>query len=93
MTPTTLTRMTRNKAVLVALLAVGSLSLGACGKKVELKPGAGETLPVAPAGAETPPTADDLITPKPQTRPDRSDELLRRSEKRKDDPFDLPPPG
>lgn len=88
-----MTLMTRKKAVLVTALAVGSLSLTACGKKVALKPGAGEALPVAPAGAETVPTADDLITPKPQTRPDRSDEMLRRSEKRKDDPFDLPPPG
>lgn len=83
----------RKKTVILAALLVGSLSLSACGKKVALQPGAGEALPVAPAGAETPPTADDLITPKPQTRPDRSDELLRRSEKRKDDPFDLPPPG
>jgi hypothetical protein len=26
-----------------------------------------------------------------QARPGRSDELLRRSERREDDPFDLPP--
>ncbi len=83
----------RKKTAMLAALLVGSLSLTACGKKVALKPASGESLPVAPAGAETVPTADDLITPKPQTRPDRSDELLRRSEKRKDDPFDLPPPG
>jgi predicted small lipoprotein YifL len=74
-----------------ALLLAAVLSLAACGKAAPLKPAAGESLPVAPYGAATPPTADNLLTPAPEARPDRQDELLRRSEERKSDEFDLPP--
>ncbi len=81
------------KTILAIGMALGTLTLGGCGKKVALQPAAGKALPVAPAGAEAPLTSEQLMTPKPQARPERSDELLRRSEKRKDDPFDLPPPG
>jgi hypothetical protein len=42
--------------------------------------------------ARTTPTVDDLLTPPSYTRPDRVDELLKKSEPRKADPFDLPPP-
>jgi hypothetical protein len=48
-------------------------------------------LPVAPYGATAAPVADDLLTPGPQARPGRNDELLRRSEQRRSDDFDLPP--
>ncbi len=81
------------KAFLAAGLAIAALGLAGCGKKIGLQPEAGQPLPVAPVGAQQPLTPEELTTPKPQTRPERSDELLRRSEKRKDDPFDLPPPG
>lgn len=67
------------------------LALAACGKAAELKPAAGETLPVAPYGAATPPTATQLLAPTAEARPERQDELLRRSEERKTDEFDLPP--
>lgn len=80
------------KAILPSALAA-SLFLGGCGKKVDLKAAAGQPYPVAPLGAEKAPTPAELMTPKPQARPERSDELLKRSEERKDDPFDLPPPG
>jgi hypothetical protein len=33
-----------------------------------------------------------LLTPPPIARPERVDELLRRSEEREEDRFDLPPP-
>ncbi len=67
------------------------LALAACGKAAELKPAAGRALPPAPYGAAKPPTATELLTPDPAARPDRRDELLRKSETRKSDEFDLPP--
>jgi hypothetical protein len=42
--------------------------------------------------ARTTPTVDDLLTPPSYTRPDRVDELVKKSEPRKADLFDLPPP-
>lgn len=49
-------------------------------------------MPVKPLMARTAPTVGDLLTPPSYTRPDRVDELLKKSEPRKADPFDLPPP-
>jgi hypothetical protein len=65
--------------------------LAGCGSSRALRPGEGERLPVAPYGATATPTPDDLLTPNPQARPGRSDELLRNSEERRSDEFDLPP--
>ena len=72
----------------VLLLAV---LLAACGASRGLKPAEGESLPVAPYGANATPTPADLLEPQPQARPGRSDELLRSSEERRSDEFDLPP--
>lgn len=80
----------RTKRTIVAA-ALAPLALIACGKAAELKPAAGEALPDAPYGSRETPTATDLLTPTPQARPARSDELLKRSEKRQADEFDLPP--
>lgn len=74
-------------------LLVCCVLLTACGGREALRPQAGESLPPKPAFAETAPTAAELIEPDVQARPDRSDELLRRSEEREDDRFDLPPQG
>lgn len=74
-------------AIAILLLAAG------CGGREPLRPAAGESMPVAPAMASEQPTTDDLLTPSPMQRPERVDELLRRSEERKEDRFDLPPPG
>lgn len=76
---------------LVILLA--ATALAACGSKGDLKPTAGNTLPIAPYGEDHRPTAEELLTPPPQAAPERSIELRRRSEEREDDPFDLPPEG
>lgn len=65
--------------------------LAACGSRGDLEPPEGKPLPPAPAGARETPKAGDLIEPEPQARPGRSDELLRESKERDDDPFDLPP--
>lgn len=66
-------------------------ALAACGQRADLKPVAGKALPVAPYGRGDRPTADALLEPTPQTAPERSVELRKRSEARTDDPFDLPP--
>ena len=67
------------------------LALAACGGKRELTPAAGESLPPKPAAEATPLTPTQLMTPSVQARPQRSDELLKQSEERRDDRFDLPP--
>ena len=67
------------------------LVLSACGGTQQLKPKAGASLPPKPQFATTVPTPDELITPDDQARPQRNDELLQKSEKRRDDKFDLPP--
>lgn len=67
------------------------LLLAGCGSAAGLKPAPGEHLPVAPRGAAATPTPQELLTPTSQERPQRSDELLRRSDERRSDEFDLPP--
>jgi hypothetical protein len=76
----------------ILTLALG-LALSACGGRVQLKPAEGQHLPVKPEEAETQPTVDEMINPSAQARPKRSDELLKRSEERREDKFDLPPKG
>lgn len=78
-----------NKAAVLALAAL----LAGCGQSAELKPRAGRQLPVAPLGREDRPGANELLAPRPQDAPQRTDELRSRSEDRQDDPFDLPPQG
>lgn len=81
---------------MMARLIIGThtaLLLAACGNQVDLRPTAGKSMPVAPAGAAEVPTVAELIEPKPQARPGRNDDPLTKSEERQDDPFDLPPPG
>ncbi len=67
--------------------------LSACGNRGSLEPAKGQSLPPAVYGEAKPPSGEDLLIPSTQAQPERSDELLRRSEKRQDDKFDLPPPG
>jgi hypothetical protein len=73
------------------VLIVGFIALAGCGRVSELKPEAGHSLPVKPLLARTTPTANELLTPPTYARPDRVDELMKRSTARKADPFDLPP--
>jgi hypothetical protein len=75
---------------LAALLLV---SLAACGSQQKLRPAEGQSLPVKPAMAAQTPTPVELLTPEPIARPERVNEVLRRSEEREEDRFDLPPPG
>lgn len=69
------------------------LALSACGGTQVLKPKARASLPPKPEFAATVTPADQLMTPDDQARPQRNDELLLKSEKRRDDKFDLPPTG
>ena len=75
-----------------ALVVIVALALSACANKRELTPVKSASLPPAPYGSDTKPSADALLQVPPQAQPDRSVELRKRSEERKDDPFDLPPP-
>jgi len=68
-----------------------ALALAGCGLREPLRPAPGEQMPPAPAMAARPMTTDELLAPPPVGRPGRVDELLRRSEEREDDRFDLPP--
>lgn len=79
-----------NRASKIATIAL--LALAGCGSVGDLKPAAGKSLPVKPLMARATPTAEELLTPPPYARPARIDELMKRSEPRMSDPFDLPPP-
>jgi predicted small lipoprotein YifL len=68
-----------------------ALTLAACGLREPLQPAPGQTMPPAPALASRPMTTDELLEPPPIARPGRVDELLRRSEERENDRYDLPP--
>ena len=75
------------------ILARCLLAIAGCGREADLKPAPGHALPVKPLMARTTPTAEQLLTPPPYARPDRVDELVKRSQPRTADPFDLPPPA
>jgi hypothetical protein len=67
--------------------------LAACAQEKDLKPVAGASLPPAPYGSYHQLTAQELLERNSQAAPQRSVELRTKSEKRTDDPFDLPPEG
>ena len=73
------------------IAAIGLAGLSACGDQQALTARPGGHLPAKPATAATQPTPDQLLTPTAPERPGRSDELLIRSQVRRDDKFDLPP--
>jgi hypothetical protein len=75
------------------ILLATALALAACGRVADLKPEAGHPPPAKPMMARTTPTVNELLTPPTYARPDRVDELVKRSQPRAADPFDLPPPS
>jgi hypothetical protein len=79
------------KSLRICLLGAVVLLAG-CGRVDDLKPAPGHALPVKPLMARTTPDANDLLALPPYAKPDRVDELIKRSEPRALDPFDLPPP-
>jgi hypothetical protein len=74
------------------LLVLATVLTASCGRVTELQPAPGQALPVKPLMARTTPTPAELLTPPTYARPVRVDDLVTRSEPRKADPFDLPPP-
>lgn len=75
------------------LLACGVLlALAGCGSRQSLALKPGQELPPAPFGRAVKPTPNELLEPPTLAIPARSVELRTRSERREDDPFDLPPP-
>ena len=68
------------------------LALIGCGRVADLRPAEGQPLPVKPAMAQRTPTPEELLTPPSIARPERIDELMKRSQPRRADRFDLPPP-
>lgn len=77
---------------LTRIILVSSVLLAGCGKVADLKPAPGQSLPVKPLMARTTPTPADLLTIPTYAKPSRVDELMKRSEPRPQDPFNLPPP-
>ena len=77
------------RVIISAVALCGMLS--ACGAANGLKPPAAAANTPKPYGATAAPTAAQLLTPTSQARPERSDELIRKSERRRGDDFDLPP--
>jgi hypothetical protein len=75
------------------LTLVPLVLLAGCGAAAALKPAPGKLLPPKPYGATVAPTAKQLATPSNQARPERSDELLKSSEERRGDEFNLAPPN
>ncbi|MGE3691451.1 MAG: hypothetical protein AB7F98_08730 [Novosphingobium sp.] len=75
----------------LAIAIVLITALSACGVRTDLKPQAGQAMPVAAYGRDAPATTAQLLEPPPQAIPERSVELRKRSEERTDDPFYLPP--
>jgi len=73
-------------------ILIGIVLLAGCGRMAPLGPAQGEPLPVKPLMAQTTPTAEDLLTPPTYANPERVDELIKRSQRRPVDRFDLPPP-
>lgn len=74
------------------IMSFGSaLLLAGCGAVQGLAPVPGKALPIKPAMSPTQPTPDQLLATSPTVRPGRSDELLTKSQARREDRFDLPP--
>lgn len=74
------------------ILALGAAMLvSGCGRQEALRPKPGASMPPKAATVRVAPTPAELMTPPVEARPEREDELLTKSEERKDDYFSLPP--
>lgn len=85
--------MSTQRTILPKLLLGASmvLALAACGRRADLAYPIGAPGPAVPTGETRAPTVPELMAPTTQARPMRSDELLKQSEERQTDEFDLPP--
>lgn len=73
-------------------LAALILLVAACGRKGPLQPADGK-MPATPVWATQPPTTEEMLVPPVQAAPERVDDPLKRSEERREDRFELPPPN
>ncbi|MEQ1687122.1 MAG: lipoprotein [Sphingopyxis sp.] len=80
-----------NNRMIMNAAAIAMLALAGCGQRGDLVRSSGEHGPAIPAGEQDAPTAAELTVPTTQARPQRSDEVLHKSEERQDDEYDLPP--
>ncbi len=64
-----------------------------CGVKGPLMPKDGNDLPIKAYGQAEEQSVEKLLRASPQARPNREQEILKRSTIRTEDPFDLPPEG
>jgi hypothetical protein len=80
-----------NPLRVTAIVAAAAALLGSCGKVADLTPPPGQPLPVKPLMARSTPTPGELLTTPAYARPNRVDELIKKSEPREADPFDLAP--
>lgn len=80
--------MTRTKCL---ILAFPILLVAACGQSGQLVRNPSAPGPAVPTGEQRAPTAAEQTTPSVQSRPRRSDEVLKQSQEREPDEFDLPP--
>ncbi len=70
-----------------------ALLVAACGKIGTLHPVTPDRAPPRPNNVIVPPTPQQQLRLTPQEQPERVDDPLKRSQERRDDRFDLPPPG
>lgn len=80
--------MTLQRVLLVFGIA---LTTTACGLVGDLEPRSGNAMQPQAYGQTAEQSAGGLTTPSVQARPGRTNELLKRSERREDDPFDIAP--
>ena len=74
------------------IAAAAALAAAGCGKMGPLEPPPGQPLPVKPLLARATPSPTELLERPTYADPERVDELITRSEPRRSDRFDLPPP-
>lgn len=80
----------RGPIAAITLISAAMLLAG-CGQYGRLVRPSDQAGPPVPAGEARPPTTEEQTTPSAQSRPRRSDEVLRQSQEREADEFDLPP--
>jgi predicted small lipoprotein YifL len=79
--------------VRAAFALAALLALAACGKQGKLTPVPPRTLPVQGSATMVAPTPEEMLRLQPQAAPTRVDDPVERSQRRPDDPFNLPPSG
>ena len=80
-----------NKGATILFPVLATMALSGCGQYGDLARATDVPGPPIPTGETVQPTAAEQTKPSIQARPRRSDEVLRQSQEREADEFDLPP--